>query len=363
MKNSEFKRELEIRYSEELYLGYSKGNIYHFFYAYKRIIIEIMKSFVWLFGSLFAKDKPAFIGIYATNNQLKALKNAKYCGVANCELFKISSVSFCAGLMRLLCWILKFMFYPFFFIFSNKKASLYFTLFSTILRMYNARVVSNLLANNVSKIYLSNDHAGDIFVISILLRELKDITVVYIQHGAVKNEFPVNYFDEIFVYSEEYRAIYSKLSLNPRVKINVNSNIQGNVQVEELNPVDYLFCLSHQFPYLKIASVLKKMSSKISLRVAIRFHPSDKFALLKFYLLKVFYSNLILSTSATPYKYDFERAKIVLCASSSLLIDAYNSGLSDKLLWVKEFGLSWDYYDLENKIRVINRLDEIDVFK
>lgn len=363
MNNSELKKELALRYKKELYLGYSKGSLYHFVYAYKRFVIEILKSFVWLIDSFFARKTQAFVGVYATNNQLKVLKNAKSNGVANCELVKVSSVSFSASFMRLLCWTLKFLFYPFFFVFSKNKVSLYFTLFSPLLKFYNHRVVCKLLSNDVSEVYLSNDHAGDIFVMSILLRGKKDVKVIYIQHGAVKNEFPVNYFDEIIVYSEEYKAIYKKLSLNPKVKINVNPSIQGSVQVEELEHLDYLICLSHQFHYLKLVKVLTKMTSKSSLTVAIRFHPSDKLASIKYFSLKVFYPNLILSSPTTPFMYDFERANSVLCASSSLLIDAYNSGLSDKLVWVKEFGLTWDYYDLENKIKVINRLDEIDVFK
>ena len=44
----------------------------------------------------------------------------------------------------------------------------------------------------------------------------------------------------------------------------------------------------------------------------------------------------------------------MLCASSSLLVDAYHNGFADKLIWVKCLGLSWDYYNLESNIKSID---------
>jgi hypothetical protein len=352
--NSEFKQQLAIRYSKELYLGYGKGNLYHFFYAYKRFFIEIVKSFKWCFTSLIPMDFNRVLGIYVTKNQHKALVNTKLAVIFAGPIIKVEKISFKAALFRLFTWLLKFCLYPLFFVFSKQKASLYFTLFSPLMIRYNKYIINKLVNKKVSNIYLSNDHAGDIFILSILLRDVTSIKVSYIQHGAVKPDFPINYFDEVYVYDQRYADIYTALSKNEKVQINIEPFIERPNRETDLRNVDYLICLSHQYPFFSIKKSLNILFSVNGNKVSIRFHPSDNLAQFKYFLLKMFFNELELSPSDVSYIDDFNRASYVLCASSSLLIDAYNSGFKAKLVWVKSFGLAWDYYNLKNKIVTIS---------
>ena len=76
-------------------------------------------------------------------------------------------------------------------------------------------------------------------------------------------------------------------------------------------------------------------------------------------MIRLFVRKATLSSSLNDYGYDFDRAKYVFCASSSLILDAFNEGYSDKLVWVKPFGLTWDYYDLERDLNVVHSTSEI----
>lgn len=361
MNNSELREQLNIRYTEALYLGANKGNCYHFIYAYKRIFIELFKSILGCFRSLKSPVLGKELAIYATNNQKKALTNAKLAKLYDGELIHINTLSFKAAVFRLMTWFLKFVCYPLAFIFSDRKAGLYFTLFTSLMRKSCELTIEDIAKLGKVKIFLSNDHAGDIFIITILLRNKPNIQVAYVQHGAVKADFPNNYFDEVYVYDEYYADIYRGLSKSESVKICVNSLIERpGVQVV-LDEIDFLICLSHQFPFLSIRKALSILLIRKERRVAIRFHPSDSLASFKYRLLKLYFKRLEVSPSNVAYTDDFKRAKSVLCASSSLLIDAYNKGFPNKIVWVKPFGLSWDYYNLSEKVKVINKVEELSV--
>ena len=360
MNNEELKKQLNIRYSEALYLGYNKSNLYHFIYAYKRIIIEVIKSYIACFKSLPSVKTNNELAIYATNNQKKALTNAKLAGVFDGEIININQLSFKASLVKLFTWKLKFICYPFAFILSNNKQGLYFTLLPSLMRLYCRLYIEKSIKYNNVKIFLSNDHAGDIFIISIILRYKNHVKTVYIQHGAVKEEFPINYFDEIYVYDKRYEDIYKGLSKNTKCQIIVDERIdKPQINSKELEAVESLICLSHQFPMLNIIKGIKLLSQQGHKSLAIRFHPSDKLAYMKFFILKTIFRKLILSSPMVPYIEDFNRAEKVYCASSSLLIDAFENGFADKLVWVKPFGLEWDYYSLSGKIRTIKSMDAL----
>jgi hypothetical protein len=40
-------------------------------------------------------------------------------------------------------------------------------------------------------------------------------------------------------------------------------------------------------------------------------------------------------------------------------LDAYEKGFVGKLVWVKPFGLNWDYYELSGKIQIVEDVNEI----
>ena len=73
---------------------------------------------------------------------------------------------------------------------SSHRQGLYFFMFPSLMKFYCNRIVDALIVNNIENVYISNDHSGDIYIISIILREIPEISVSYIQHGAVKKEFP-----------------------------------------------------------------------------------------------------------------------------------------------------------------------------
>jgi len=358
--NNELREQLNIRYEKALYLGFNKGNLYHFIYAYKRIFIEILKSVLGCFKSFKQLRLSSVLAIYATNNQKKALLNARLAGLYDGELIHIDSLSFKSSLFRLLTWSLKFLCYPLAFIFSNKKAGLYFTLFTPLMRIYCELAIKYITNIEQVKVFLSNDHTGDIFIISILLRGKKNIRVAYVQHGAIKEEFPSNFFDELYVYNERYLSIYRSLSKNKNCQIVIDKRIDKPViDTSKLTPLNGLICLSHQFPIISVFKGIRLLYQHDYLTIAIRFHPSDKLASIKFNTLKFFFKSLMLSSSMISYIDDFNRAEKVFCASSSLLIDAFENGFVNKLVWVKPFGLTWDYYELEYKIKTLNSLDNI----
>lgn len=354
MKDSDLVKELKKRYSSDLYHAYHKSTGYHFLYGYKRIIIELIKSLNFLVRSIHRVKIKSEVCIYATDNQKKALNNAKKAKIHSAVLIHVNTVSFKAALLRVAVWNIKFLIYPLAFLCVRQKQGLYFFMLPALMKIYCGQVIKALLAYGVEKVYISNDHSGDIYIISIMLRNIPKVGVSYIQHGSVKKEFPSNFFDEIYVYDEKYREIYEKLALNPGVEIYINKGIQNSRLDESLPELDILICLSHQFPILQLIKYLK-LNRDGNKSVGVRFHPSDRFSKLKYFVLFVFYPKLIFSDSNISYIDDFNRSCQILSASSSLLIDAYQNGFAKKIVWVKSFGLSWDYYELNNKIKIIDK--------
>lgn len=354
MENSDLVKELKIRYGKDLYLGYHKSIGYHFFYGYKRIILELFKSLIFLVRSTQRVKIESEVCIYATDNQKKALNNAKKGNIHSAKLIHVNIVSFKAAFLRLAVWKIKFFIYPLAFLCSRQKQGLYFFMLPALMKIYCDQVITALISYGSKKVYISNDHTGDIYIISIMLRKIPEVAVSYIQHGSVKKEFPSNFFDEIYVYDKKYKEIYEKLALNQDVKIYINKDIENSGLVDNLPKLDILICLSHQFPIFQIIKYLR-LSRYGSKSVGVRFHPSDRLSKLKYFVLFVFYPKLIYCDSNFSYIDDFNRADKILSASSSLLIDAYHKGFAKKLVWVKSFGLSWDYYELNNKIEIIDK--------
>ena len=231
MNLEQIKKQLEIRYSKDLYLGFNRSSLYHFLYAYKRFVIEIVRSFYWVLKS-FVKSKRdtnnESVALFSTLNQKKALLKAKELGVYNGDVLQLNllSKSFC--FKRLLVWIAKACTYPFLFFQSNCKQGLYFTSLTVLMVWYNKVLKERLLTNTVENLYISNDHAGDIFILSILLRDVTEqISVSYVQHGAVKAEFPINYFDKVYVYDEIYKNVYKRLCKSEAITIEVLQNLNS----------------------------------------------------------------------------------------------------------------------------------------
>lgn len=354
------KGQIEYRYGKALYANFNQPLYFHFIYGYFRIAIEIFKTLV--FFCTFIKEyttsgKNNFnsVGLYNTKNQRNALMKLRKTAGLNFALCNISNISILYISIRLFTWVIKFVFYPLSFLMARCKSGIFHSSMVLLVYWYNLLLL-RYLEKRVSNLYISNDHVGDVFILSILARSSK-INVHYVQHGAVKPEFPVNYFNTIYVHNRYYHDIYSKLSKNDSVNIVIyknDDNIQSGVRPRK---VDILIIFSHQFYLIPSALLIRKVfeSRKVS---AVRFHPSDRFALVKYRVLKLFNFNLLYSSSdQLSVEQDFERASIQICASSSVLLDAYRRNGAKYLIWYQPIGLKWDYYNLSSKLNVVSSLE------
>jgi len=354
------KEQMAIRYSKELYLGYGKGVIYHFFYGYKRFLIEILRCFITLFRYPMHRSKiyTEKVSICATNNQRKALLGMPKESNLSDDPIHIYNISFVFNVTRLVVWVSKLFIFPFIFVFSDKREGAYFCCNTLGMAFYNRLLINKLQASGVKTICISNDHAGDIFIISLLLREVENIRVVYVQHGAVKNSFPRNHFDLIYVLDEEAKDVYKHLSLNERVEIHVLQEDSSHSDLK-LEAVDVLVCFSHQFYLLKTVSLFSYLSRTGYSSILVRFHPSDRLVRLKLLFIGIF-CRVSLSGGDIGFEKDFSRSRIILSASSSLLKDSVTKGISHNLVWYKPIGLTWDYYSLEDQLLVATNTSELE---
>lgn len=351
------KEAISIRYGKDLYHNYGRSSSYHFIYAYKRFFIEIAKT---LFGLL--KSRPAIaaiesIGLYSTHNQQKALRNATRAGHCNALLLPLDKLSRKALVLRLLVWSTKPLIYPFCFIFSKNRPALYQTCLLSGMVRYTREYANRLDQLGVRNLWISNDHAGDIYLLSILVRENLNLTVNYVQHGAVKPTFPENHFNNIYVYSEKYAEVYRSLARKPDVQIIIDQSLSG-VTENHLPNIDLLVCFSHHFPLVASTALMLELRKLTGIKVAVRFHPSDRLFRIKWFMLRLFHP-INISDSSVTYTSDFSRAKLVLCASSSLLPDAVERGLGNRLIWARQLGLGWDYYGLHGKIKEVSSAREV----
>jgi len=356
------REQVNYRYQKELYAGFSKPAIYHFIYGYFRIIIEVLKTFSYFF--LYVKSvafkKRGFckpIALYNTHNQKKALLNLRDSENLQFEIYHISQISLTYIYFRFFTWIIKLFFFPISFLMAGNRSGAFHSSFIWFVALYN-QILLIKIEKKITDLYISNDHVGDIFILSILARS-SEVKVHYVQHGAVKPEFPVNYFDSIYVQNTYYRDIYSRLAKNESVKIVVCNADYGNPSVDYFEKVDVLIAFSHQFYLIPSIRLVKKIRDFEKVAV-IRFHPSDRLALFKYRILRLFNSNILYSAADQLSLWeDFDRSSIQICASSSVLLDAYKRDGGKSLIWYKPIGLKWDYYDLGDKLNVVSTIEEL----
>jgi len=353
------KEQVAIRYGKELYVLAEKNATYHFLYAYKRFSIEIVKSIYFLCRILKNGSVPlkrGSLALYNTDNQKKALESVymMVTGGLSSKPIDLYCFSITFVWLRLISWICAVFCYPFYFLCCKNRPALYDIICIKIKIYAMNKLISLLISKGVKEVFISNDHCGDIFLLSILLRDIESIKVVYAQHGSAKKEFPENYFHRIIVYDTLYKSIYEKLSMNPSVKIDVIERLGRKENTyEELESLDILICLSHQFRVLNLLKLVSMIKRKNIRKVAVRFHPSDNLARYKLAILRMMHP-IELSSSSISFEQDFGRASTILCASSSLLLDAYNLKITENMYWLKGLGLEWDYYKLQHKINVID---------
>jgi len=354
--------QLKIRYSKALYLGYGKSAYYHFFYGFKRNLIELTKSFIYLISSIFelfslvkVKEQNE-ISIYETYNQKVSLENAKSIGLTDVSPIKGHNLSLGYSFFRFVVWFIRFLIYPFIFLAKKNKEGAYLLYWPASLEFYN-RFLLNAIIKYSDTLNVANDHSGDVYIITIMAREHDQLKVNYFQHGAVKPEFPSNYFDNLYLYDESYRVVYEVLSKKQNRKIIVEPRLrEGKSQIAE--SIDCLVILSHQFPIFSIIRSIKKVKGIGFKVVYVRFHPSDRLRFIKAVLLNIF-TRVSNSDTKLGIRGDIMRSDVVLSASSSVLLDAYTNRLTGSLIWVKSLGLKWDYYKLENKINVAESVSDI----
>ncbi len=354
---------IDIRYSKDLYLGYGKSNTYHFFYGLKRILIEIVRSLMYFFSSLRKVEvsKPE-LAVYSTSNQKRAISRLIEVEGRSTELVEICELSTVFCFLRFFVWSFKLVFYPVFFIASKNKEGVYFSCFTSGMVFYNLFLRRSLINRNVESLIISNDHAGDIYILSILIRGCKSIHVTYVQHGAAKREFPENYFDSIYVNSNEYLGVYKGLAQNKDVSILVLDLDVAKFSKGRLRKVDFLVCFSHQFHILAVIHLFKSINKLEGKTIRVRFHPSDRFIKAKTVFINSFSKSVTITSQEYSYKADFSSAEVIICASSSLLLDGYNDGCWGRLIWYKPIGLQWDYYNLSDKIDVLETKQELEEY-
>lgn len=346
-----------IRYGKDLYYSFGRSSLYHFIYAYKRFILEIAKTLLAFMKPITNLTSTTNLGLYTTHNQHKALLNASRIGLINSPILPLHALSRRGLALRLLVWSAKLVIYPFCFFQSKHRPALYQTCLLGGMLTYMRLYVKKIVDLNVEILCVSNDHAGDIYILTLLIRDKPNLSVDYVQHGAVKAAFPENYFRNIYVYSNKYAEIYRYLARNPESNIVVVPAIVGPAHAD-LPLIDVLICFSHQFPIVASMALARTLSKINMVTAAARFHPSDRFSKIKLALLRLFYP-IQYSDSKVGYATDFERAKWIVCASSSLLPDALDKGFGPRLVWARQLGLKWDYYGIQGKIREVSCAAEV----
>lgn len=358
MNTTEMREQASIRYSKELYLGYGRSRTYHFFYAYKRFLLEYIRVIRAFPSCLTARARldSDTVAVYATRNQRIAIDAMARTFDESFAIVYLYQISLAHLIARFGVWILKALLYPFAFVFCRQVEGLYWVFIFSGMKFYNLILIKSLKRAGVRRLIVSNDHSGDIFILTMLLRGDSSISLEYVQHGAVKDSFPKNEFSKLYLrdaYSEE---VYRKLSLKQNVEF-IQCDFNGDRLSKQSENFDVLVCFSHQFYPVATYKLLAFLGERYKDgSIYVRFHPSDKLASFKFFMAR-FLFKINLSNTEDSFLVECKRAKTVVSASSSILLDMYKLGLSEKLAWYKPIGLSWDYYDLVGKIQSFSDLN------
>lgn len=346
---------IPIRFSPVLYHRHGASGFKHFQIGLYRLLVATGH---WAIGFLktAAPDKHLSLAVYVTRNQRMALDTLK-AQKPELALFNLYAISRRLALKMAFLNFASFCLFIVTFPWARDKTCHH----QRLLLRYKLKALETAISKLApSSLYLSNDHVGEVFWIGQLYA-YSGIPVTYVQHGMVKPEFPPNHFDHCFVrdaYSAEiYRDI---LCQNPVATVKTIDNHKQNTKQNNSNTAKYvLVALSHQFHLLATRSfalaLLKNTNAAMELRI--RFHPSDRFARLKYrackYLLPwSFHHRFIHDQSEQPFLLAFKASSKTFAASSSILAEAATLD-ANRILWVKSLGLSWDYYDLSTQITVV----------
>ncbi len=342
-------RRASRRYSKALYHKAAASPVALLLTGFKSLLFECLKNLLGLMRPVSHLPAGANVAVYSTGNQLKSLARGADLGlVPSC---RVSIYSLDRTLSAELAWIsLKAAFlFPFYF--ANASRVSRRLVHERLVHVPRMQAVERLLARRqFSAIAISNDHHGTVFVLGTLAA-WQGANVAYVQHGAVQAAFPENNFSELFLWDDRSVAIYRRLSRHPAVSICKRSDLIDGGEVDaNAKDLGVLIGLSHPFPVLELITACRRLRSA-SLPVTLRFHPSDRLAAAKWRLLRFFNANCVMDARGRSFRDSYRRCEIAFLASSSVLLDAVEID-KHRVVWVKSFGLAWDYYKLANDIRV-----------
>lgn len=335
------KSELSIRFKEEIYFPSRLPLFKHFVYAYGRALKNLVRSIIWLFYSKTSVAGDSAIGVYATENQKIAVARL------DCQAAHISSISRLATALLFLSNLLRFVLLPILYIFKDRLSS--FELSFVRFDFYAVQIILRKIEKyGITSVILSNDHAGPVFYLSILLRN-SPTRCIFVQHGDLKLSFPSNTFEELWVRDNASLKIAKKLCSNVAAKF----HLLPEKTCQPQKPCDVLIILSHPFrlfALLKLKRTIKSRYPNTTL-VLVRFHPSTRFKMFKRKIVEFIGFEI---SECEELKADILRCKICIGAMSSALREAVDLKNNGDVIWSKNLGLSWDYYGLSNSLEVLD---------
>lgn len=334
------KDELATRFKMEIYFPSRLPILKHFFYAYGRTLKNLARTIIWLFCSKKPMKKNRPLGIFATENQKLALERL------DCDVIHIGSVSFIASVIFIIANLLRFIMFPIIYFWGDRLSS--FELSFVRLDFLAVNIILHKIGKNgIFSVMLSNDHAGPIYYLSIILRN-SVIKCSFVQHGDLKPAFPYNSFDELWLRDTASLAIARKLCLNSSANFYLIPDIPPEVDVY----VDVLVLLSHPFRIVELIKLKKRISERYPKfkSIIIRFHPSSRFKAMKHKIVTFIGYEVSI---CKDLRADILRSKICIGAMSSALREAVELKNNTEVKWCKEIGLDWDYYDLSKQIEKI----------
>jgi len=342
------------RYSRGLYHKADGGPSVHLMTGLKSLIFESIKI---IYGSARLLVRRAGGGMedicaFSTGNQARALGRARQLGFINEELRYIYCIDLRLNVSLLFSYCSALFIYPIYFSMAHPMRRR--LLHERLLHSGRMRSIEAFLERRrLRTLAISNDHQGTVFVLATLA-SWDDVSVYYVQHGAVQPSFPRNDFHTLYLWDDRSVEIYRKISINPAVRLLKCPELigEGLPQSDEKGQFGILIALSHPFPVFALVKASWGVR-RWDLPVSLRFHPSDRLAFFKAALLWLINPRCRWDRSLTPFREAYRRCQVAMLASSSILIDAAEID-PDRVIWIRPFGLHWDYYKLEGRIRVAN---------
>jgi len=350
---AELRAGIDRRYGPGIfqYHGRSKARIFRF--GLFRLAAAL---FHWTMGFARTGPRPAAgkgLGLYTTRNQqiaLDRLKQGLRPELCNIPLYRIDSrlslkmVGLVAAALVL---------YPFAFPFARNPHSLHDQL---LLGAKLKALLSGLMRLQPEVIVVSNDHQGEVFWLSFAWARLGR-EVHYVQHGTVTPDFPHNYFSACYLRDPQTAALYrTELCRRADVRVVTVPELADETGGAPSSARPFvLVALSHRYHWRETRRVLVLLSRLVphGTEIRLRFHPSDRFAGLKFLMSTFGLKSVRMDRGHRPFLAIYREAVLTISARSSVLAEAAATG-RQTIIWLKSLGLPDDYYRLAGRIPALD---------